>query len=100
MASPHKLSLRVIVNGTDTEVDANENAPLQVVAQHALNQTHQESRPLSEWELRDESGNLLELDRTVSSYSFTPQAVLYLQPRVGVNGISPNKSQQRSSQHG
>ena len=69
-------------------MQANPEAPLQVVAQHALNQTHNQSRQLSEWELRDAQGASLDLSRTVESYGFTNDTLLYLQPRVGVNGTA------------
>jgi len=86
MASANKITLEIIVNGTQTTVDTNINAPLQVVAQHALNQTHQEGKPLAEWQLCDSAGTFLDLTRTVESYGFASGTTLYLQPKVGVNG--------------
>lgn len=87
MPNSHRETLRIIVNGTPTDVEANVNQPLHVVAQHALNQTQQQGRPLSEWELRDSTGNVLDLNRTVESYGLVSGATLYLQPTVGVNGV-------------
>jgi hypothetical protein len=86
MASANKITLDVIVNGTPTAVEANIKAPLQVVAQQALNQTHQQGKPLSEWQLCDTAGTVLDLSRTVESYGFASGTTLYLQPKVGVNG--------------
>lgn len=80
------ITLQIYVNGTPTNVQANLNQPLHVVAQHALNQTQQQARQLSEWELRDANGNVLDLNRTVESYGLISGAVLYLQPTVGVQG--------------
>jgi hypothetical protein len=86
MASPHKTQLLVVVNGVETLVEANESAPLKTVAQHALSASGNNGRPLSDWELKDEQGRLLDLDRKVGSFGFAPNALLYLTLTVGVNG--------------
>lgn len=88
MAQAHKITIRVIVNGTPTDVEANTHQPLRVVAEHALIQTHQQGRPLAEWELRDGAGNVLDLNRAVESYGIASGATLFLQPTVGVAGAS------------
>jgi hypothetical protein len=80
------MQLIVVVNGVETVVDANLNAPLQAVAQHALNASGNHGRPLADWELKDARGQLLALDRAVSSFDFAPSTVLYLTLSVGVNG--------------
>jgi hypothetical protein len=82
----NKIHLRVIVSGAETVVEANLNAPLQTVAQHALNQTEQQGRPLPEWEVRDANGAILDLTRKVETFGFDSSTVLYLQPKVGVAG--------------
>lgn len=87
MPSSNKIAIKVVVNGTETLVQANLNEPLHVVAQHALNQTHNGGRPLSEWELKDASGHVLDLSQKVSGFQFAENTILYLQPTVGVNGL-------------
>ena len=82
----NKISLVVVVNGAETTVEANINAPIQVVAQHALNSTGDHARPLSEWELKDDQGRTLDLSRKVKDFGFADGAVLYLTLAVGVNG--------------
>ena len=99
MAQSHRITLRVIVNGTPTEVEANTSQPLRVVAEHALVQAHQQGRPLAEWELRDGSGNVLDLNRTIESYGLTSGATLFLQPTVGVAG-APTDTRGHSSRRG
>ena len=86
MSSTKKTQLVVVVNGVESMVEANLNAPLKTVAQHALNASGNQGRPLSDWELKDERGQQLDLDRPVSSFSFAANAVLYLTLTVGVNG--------------
>jgi hypothetical protein len=87
MTSKNKIQLVVVVNGVETVVDANLNAPLRTVAQHALNASGNQGRPLADWELKDERGQLLDLDRAVSTFNFAANAVLYLTLSVGVNGV-------------
>jgi Protein of Unknown function (DUF2604) len=86
MTSPNKIQLVVVVNGVETPVEANTNAPLRTVAQHALNATGNSGRPLSDWELKSDAGVPLDLDRTVGSFGFASLTVLYLTVSVGVNG--------------
>jgi len=88
MTSEHLISLRVVVNGVETNVKGNVNAPLRTVVEHALSQTQNQGRPISDWELRDVSGQVFEIDRKISSYNLSDGALLYLQPTVGVNGTT------------
>ncbi len=87
MTSKNKTQLVVVVNGVETVVEANLNAPLRTVAQHALNASGNQGRPLADWELKDEQGQLLDLERAVSTFNFAANAVLYLTLSVGVNGV-------------
>lgn len=88
MSAPHgnKVPLIVVVNGDPTPVEANLNAPLRTVAQHALNQSGDNGRPLQDWEFKDAAGRPLDLDRKVGDYQFSPGAELFLSLSVGVNG--------------
>lgn len=93
MPSSNKIAIKVVVNGTETLVQANLNEPLHVTAQHALNETHNSGRPLSEWELKDANGRVLDLNQKVSSFQFAEDTTLYLQPTVGVNGLRSQASE-------
>lgn len=84
--NPNRVQLRIVVNGAETLVDANLNAPLRTVAQQALNASGNNGRPLSDWELKDEQGRPLDLDAKIGSFGFSPLTVLYLTLAVGVNG--------------
>ena len=89
MSQEQKIQLVVVVNGVETVVDGNVHAPLRTVAEHALQASGNSGRPLSEWELKDERGLLLDLDRPIGSFGFAPNALLYLTLTVGVNGALP-----------
>lgn len=85
MAKP-SVTLTVVVNGVETTVDANVNAPLRVAAEHALTQTHNTGRPLSDWEFKNANGVSLDITRKVGDFGFVDGVVLYLTLAVGVNG--------------
>ena len=81
-----RIMLLVIVNTSETKVIANVHQPLHVVAQHALQQSGNATRQLSEWTLTDEAGNVLDLDRKVESYSLQEESKLFLSLGVGAGG--------------
>lgn len=86
MTNDQKLQLVVVVNGVEALVEGNIHAPLRTVAEHALHASGNTGRPLSEWELKDEEGRPLDMDRPLGSFGFPANAVLYLTLSVGVNG--------------
>jgi hypothetical protein len=85
-AQNQRLDLLVIVNTSETRVEANVHQPLHVVAQHALNVSGNAEYPLSEWTLTDSQGNALDLGRKVEEYGFAPLTKLFLSKEVGAGG--------------
>jgi hypothetical protein len=84
--SPNKIPLVVVVNTEDVSVEANVNAPLQTVALHALNSSESKDRELSDFDLKDGSGNVLDLAKKVGDYGFAPGTKLFLSLKVGIQG--------------
>ena len=82
----HHVKVTVVVSGQATVVDTNENSPLEEVIHKALSQTGNEGQPASNWELRDESGNVLDPHAKVSSLHLTPTSKLFLSVRAGIGG--------------
>jgi hypothetical protein len=82
----NKIPLVVVVNTEDVPVEANVHAPLQTVAQHALNNSESKSRPLSDFDFKSSDGTILDLGRKVEEYHFAPNTKLYLSLRVGIQG--------------
>lgn len=80
-----KISITVIVSGTPTVVEANLKQKIKVIAQKALEQTGNTTRPLSDWTVKTRQGEILDLDRTVEDYGFKDgdQIVMSLQAGVG-----------------
>ena len=86
MPNKNKDSLTIVVNGQPTEVEANENAPLRTVIPKALAQTHNTGQALENWELKDELGNLLDLDRKIGEFAFSEDVKLFLSLKAGIGG--------------
>lgn len=82
----NKVSLVVVVNTEDVPLEGNVNAPLQVVAQHALNQSGSRDRQLADFDLKDGNGTVLDLSRKLGDYGFAAGTKLFLSLRVGVQG--------------
>lgn len=86
MQSPQTIRVTVVVNGALIEMDANLNAPLHTLVQHALNDSGNSGRPREDWELKDVGGNALPLDHRVGEAGIGSGSTLYLTLRVGVQG--------------
>jgi hypothetical protein len=81
-----KISLIVVVNTEDVEVEANVNAPLHTVAQHALNKSDSKDRGLDDFDFKDGSGNLLDLSKKVEDFHFAAGTKLFLSLKAGILG--------------
>lgn len=79
------ITVKVVVNGTPTDVKTNVNAPLKSVAEKALEQTGNTGRPLADWELKWQ-GNVLDLNKKVEDYGIPNGAELFLSLRAGQGG--------------
>ena len=83
--SPAQL-LTIVVNGTTTTVERNENAPLKSVIGKALAQTGNTGQPPENWEFRDAAGTVLDPDRKIGDFHFPPDVKLFLSLKAGVAG--------------
>ena len=85
----HKITLIFIINGEDFPVETNVEAPLLVAVERALVESGNTGRrDPREWEVRDSSGVLLEVDRTVKELGLKDRARLFLSLKVGAGGSS------------
>lgn len=84
----HKIKLVFIINGEDFPVETNAEEPLIVPVERALvlsgNTGRRDPR---EWEVRDSSGVLLEVDRTVKDLGLKDGTRLFLSLKVGAGGF-------------
>lgn len=86
MPGPEEIALVVVINGQPFEVEANIHAPLRTVVAKALEESKNTGQPPENWELRDETGTLLDQAKKVSEFHFAPGAKLFLSLKAGVGG--------------
>jgi hypothetical protein len=85
-ASPNKIELTIVVNGTPYSVDANLNAPLRTVMNKALADSNNSGQAPENWQLKLEDGTTLDPDKKVSTYDLAAGATLFLSLRAGAGG--------------
>lgn len=84
---PHNTEpLIIIVNGTPTNVLADENEPISSTIPTALQQTGNTGQQQENWELKDIEGNLLDLNKKVGDFHFRPLTKLFLSLKAGIGG--------------
>lgn len=82
----NKLALTLVVNGQETVVEGNLNAPLRTLIPRALDQTGNSGQPPENWELRNDQGTLLDVSHKLSTFGFTSGSRLFLNLKAGVGG--------------
>ena len=84
-----RIKLIFIINGENFAVETSAEAPLIISVEKALvlsgNTGRRDPR---EWEVRNSSGVLLEVDRTVKELGLKDDARLFLSLKVGAGGCS------------
>jgi hypothetical protein len=86
--SKNKETLTIVVNGRPVEVEANEHAPLHSVIGKALDESGNAGQPKEQWELRDQAGALLDVNRKIGEFAFAAGVTLFLNLKAGVGGNS------------
>jgi hypothetical protein len=88
-AHHHKITLIFIINGEDFRVETSVEARLIIAVERALVESGNIGRrDPREWEVRDSSGVLLEVDRTIRELGLKDDARLFLSLKVGAGGCS------------
>lgn len=81
-----KIDLVVLVSGVEVKIKAQHDELLRKVAERALKKSENVGQPLVNWDLRNEAGEILDLDRTVGSYHLKDGALLSLTLKAGIAG--------------
>ena len=81
-----KIQLIFIINGANFPLETNINAPLKEAVARALEESGNTGRPPSEWQVRDATGVLLEIERKIRDFGFTSGTRLFLSLAVGAGG--------------
>lgn len=83
----HRFDLVFILNGEDVRIEVDPNAPLRSAVEKALVESGNSGRKdPSEWELRDASGTLLDMQRSARELGLADETRLFLSLRVGAGG--------------
>lgn len=85
-AQGNKGSIVVVVAGTETVIEYNQNEPLKNVVNRALKDTGNQGRKEEDWQLKYEGVPITDWSKKVGEYGFPSTAVLYLSLREGVLG--------------
>ncbi len=81
-----KIDLVVLVSGVEVKIKAQHEELLRKVAERALKKSENVGQPLENWDLRNEVGEILDLNRTVGSYHLKDGALLSLTLKAGIAG--------------
>lgn len=81
-----RIELLVIVSGDEVKIKAKPDEFLSKVAEQALEKSEHTGRPLSDWVMRNEAGDVLDVSRTVESYGLKDGDILSLTLEAGVAG--------------
>jgi hypothetical protein len=81
-----KIDLVALVSGVEVKIKAQHDELLRKVAERALKKSENVGQPLENWDLRNEAGEILDLDRTVGSYHLKDGALLSLTLKAGIAG--------------
>ena len=81
-----EIEITVIVNGQPTQVVAHERDPLETIIPTALSQTGNTGQPPENWELRDASGEVLNVEKEIHTFHFPQGVRLFLNLKAGVGG--------------
>ncbi len=84
--SERKLNIIFIIGGEEVTVPANPNAPLQAARNKALEMAEETGREPDEWEIKDDSGNVLDPTVKVKNLGLKDGAKLFLGPKVSGGG--------------
>lgn len=86
MSDHNKVTIRFVVNGEETVIEAPANAPLHVARDKALRETSNTSRPPEEWETRTEAGLVLDASAKVNDLGLVDGVRLFVNVRVAAGG--------------
>lgn len=81
-----QIEFTIIVNGQPVPVKVNGNKPMQVAVEVALQVSGNSGQPIDNWELRDVSGQIIDLDKKVEDFVLDKDTKLFLNLKAGVGG--------------
>ena len=81
-----KFNLTVVVSGQAVQVTVNHNQTVRHLVEKALHESGNQGQAADQWELRTESGTLIEQSLQVDEAGLHDGITLFLNPKTGAGG--------------
>ena len=81
-----EIEVVVVVSGQPERIDIGAHQKLQHLVHEALRRSGNQGQPPSDWDLRTESGQLLDQHLTVADAHLENGVTLFLSPQAGAGG--------------
>lgn len=81
-----KFDLTVVVSGQAAQVTVNHNQTVRHLVEKALRESGNQGQAADQWELRTESGTLIEQSLQVDEAGLHEGITLFLNPKTGAGG--------------
>ena len=80
------IEISVVVNGQPVPSKIDVDDPFLKLVNDVLESTGNTGQPFENWELRDASGNIIDLDKTAKALGLKDGAKLFLNLKAGIGG--------------
>ena len=84
--SKERIEIVIVVNGQPVREKAGADEQVDEVVARALKESGNSGQPLDNWELRDESGQVIDFGRKFRELGIKEGAKLFLNLKAGVGG--------------
>lgn len=81
-----KFDVTVVVSGQAVQVEIGHNQPVEHLVENALKKSGNHGQAPDQWELRTESGQLLDQSAQVDDAGVRDGITLFLNPKTGAGG--------------
>jgi len=85
-ASQPNIDVIVVVSGTPQPIRVNIHQKLEQLVEEALRESGNVGQPASEWEMRSENGQQLDITMRIMDAGVVAGETLFLNPRAGAGG--------------
>ena len=81
-----QIELTIIVNGQPVTAKVNTEELMSAAVKYALDNSGNSGQPITNWELRDGSGQILDLNKKIGDFVLDKNTKLFLNLKAGVGG--------------
>ena len=84
--SEREIDLKFVVNGQSVPVNADLGWEFREAAEKALEESGNSGQPIENWEIRDGSGQVIDMGTKIAQSGIKEEATLFLNLKAGVGG--------------